>query len=260
MPTVSVLARMLPGWADGLRRRSRSATRGGVIRGAGLQAASEGRSWLEAVVGEPGARGGGSLQPVSRPGPPRATVRPATLSICRRRQRPVTTGNRDRRRAHDPARLRTGAARLDCSATHAGARLRRHEMPGNVGWAGAALKQSDGDKRKPLDLAHLLSEVLQDRVCDPIGLDRIGRYAAAIKLGGEDVDARADREHDPAQRRRPDRDRAARRRHRRARQRRGAGRALVSPAACGAPPCWSSRPPAGVRRPPRGRSARRRSA
>ncbi len=62
------------------------------------------------VVTEQGTHG----DPDDVRGPPRATARPATLSICRRRQRPVTTGNRDRREAHESARRRTGTARLDC--------------------------------------------------------------------------------------------------------------------------------------------------
>ncbi len=50
-------------------------------------------------------------------GPPRATVRDPTLSICRRRQRPVTTGNRDRqqgaRTSATPNRRRSARLQRD---------------------------------------------------------------------------------------------------------------------------------------------------
>ena len=52
-------------------------------RGAGLQAATEGRSGLEAIVGEPGARGGRSLQPVSWFGPAEVKREPLPQSAPR---------------------------------------------------------------------------------------------------------------------------------------------------------------------------------
>jgi hypothetical protein len=52
-------------------------------------------------------------------------------------------------------------ARIDWQRDPQRNRLRRHEMPGNVRWAGCrAPEVEDGDKCKPLDLARLLSEVL----------------------------------------------------------------------------------------------------
>ena len=72
---------------------------------------------LNAKAG-PGRRGPwGTKERESHCGPPRATVRPATLSICRRRQRFVTTGNRDRqegaRTSTTPNRRRSGRLQRD---------------------------------------------------------------------------------------------------------------------------------------------------
>jgi hypothetical protein len=119
-------------------------------------------------------------------GPPRVTVRSTTafyLSPSSDGPKPLGIGTV--RRTHEPARLQTGAARLDCSVAHARARLRHHETPANGRRRGCCAPEvADGDKCKPLDLARLLSEVQ----IGVIRIARVHRGGLRGQLGSHRVD------------------------------------------------------------------------